>query len=164
MLQRAKVEPWLRSRVVLGALLLGALLALGSCDASHVESAPEHDGEAADQQTPSCPTVARPDPCADASNPVCIVDLRAARSRFPICRTGYAYLPFVVSCGRYDGVVAAGIDSATTYYFDRSDGHLVGVTNTGLTTLPPCGAFDPSFVPSDCDAPAACPADAGAGE
>src|SRR6185295_7583586 len=96
----------------------------------------------------SCPMVNRRDPCPQDS-PECVQDLRAERSRFATCRTLYAFRPYVVSCGAYDGVVAAGIDSATTYYFDHTDGHLVGLTNTGVTTLMPCGAFDPPFSPTD---------------
>jgi hypothetical protein len=155
-------------------VVLGAFLALVSCDGSmlkggaardagpsgQIDSGQRHDAATADQATPSCPAVTRPASCTNDSA-LCITDLRAVRSRFPTCSTGYAYRAFVVSCGVYDGVVSAGADSATTYYFDRSDGHLVGVTNTGLTTLAPCGAFDPSFTPTVCDSAAACPADAG---
>ena len=116
----------------------------------------------ADQDASACPAITRPEPCTQDGG-LCIRDLRTERAALPTCRTGYAWLPFLVACGVYDGVVHAGIDSATTYYFDRSDGHLVGHTNTGVTTLMPCGAFDPSFVPTECDMPDSCPPiDAGA--
>lgn len=156
-------------------VVLGVLLTVGSCggsgnrgpaasdaDASgQLDSAQGRDMDVADKETQSCVAVTRPESCT-AESPACILDLRAVRASFPTCRTGYAWLPFVVSCGGYDGVVYAGIDSATTYYFDHLDGHLVGFTNTGLTTLAPCGAFDPSFKPTACDRPDDCPpADAG---
>ena len=107
--------------------------------------------------------------CTDQSAG-CIQDLRTERSRFPTCRTGYGWLPFVVSCGAYDGVEYEGVDSARTYYFDHSDGHLVGLTNTGLTTLVPCEAFDPSFEPTQfsqfslaCSPPPSTPGEPGGG-
>ena len=149
---------------------LVALIAIASCDggmgkggtlgdagpSEQPDSAQPDQGGATDSQGQACPVVTRPDPCTQA-NALCIRDLRTERSGFANCRTGYAWLPFVVSCGVYDGVVYAGIDSATTYYFDRSDGHLVGDTNTGVTTLAPCEAFDPSFIPPTCDAVDDCP-------
>src|ERR1035437_1434001 len=158
------------------AQALVALIAIASCGGSkgkggtlgdagpsqQPDSAEPDQNGAADSQVQACPSITRPDPCTQA-NALCILDLRTERSSFANCRTGYAWLLFVASCGAYDGVVYAGIDSATTYYFDRSDGHIVGITNTGVTTLAPCQAFDPSFVPAMCDAVDACPPTADAG-
>jgi hypothetical protein len=131
-------------------------LASDAGPAIRMDSAQELDTSTQDKEMQACIVATRPEPCDDMSA-VCIVDLRAERSRFPACRTNYAQLPFVVSCGAYDGIVYAGIDSETTYYFDHFDGHLVGLTNIGQTTLVPCEAFDPSFSPATCDTPGECP-------
>jgi hypothetical protein len=141
-------------------VVVAMLVAAASCSEN---GAARDDGtDAVDGSAQSCPTVTRPAPCTQDSG-LCILDLRGQRSEFLTCRTGYAWMPYLVSCGPYDGVVYAGVDSETTYYFDQADGHLVGVTNTGSTTLMPCGAFDPSFGPTRCDAVEACPPmDAGA--
>jgi len=143
-------------------MALGTFLVVVSCGGATSEGGVATDaGPSGDKETQSCVAVPLPKPCAKG-DAACIPDLSADRTGFPTCRTGYGWLPFVVSCGAYDGVVYGGIDSATTYYFDHSDGHPVGFTNTGLTTLMRCGAFEPSFEPTACNSPENClPGDAG---
>lgn len=110
----------------------------------------------------ACPMATVPDPCAQDSA-LCVRDLRVVRDRFPTCRTGNGWEPYLTSCGEYDGVVYAGIDSAMIYHFERTQGRLAGVTNIGLTTLAPCQAFVPSFHPTECDTPDPCPLPDGGG-
>jgi hypothetical protein len=163
------MKSYFRSNMALGTFLVvvacgGATrergVAKDAGTSGQLDSGQARDREAADKEVQSCVAVPLPKPCAEG-DAACIPDLSADRTGLPTCRTGYGWLPFVVSCGAYDGVVYGGIDSATTYYFDPSDGHPVGFTNTGLTTLMRCGAFDPSFEPTACDSPDKClPGDA----
>lgn len=111
----------------------------------------------------ACPAVKVPEPCQQDSA-LCIPDLRAVRDRFPTCQTGQAWEPFLASCGDYDGVVYAGVDSATIFHFERTEGRLVGITNVGSTTLPPCESIIASFRPSTCDPREPCPTADGGGE
>ena len=140
---------------------LGFSLALLSCGQSSITTT--HDAAMGmDVAGVGCIARMRPDPCV-GDEYLCIEDFRSQKPKFPTCFAGFdrpAWLnPFVVSCGRYDALVFRGIDSAHSYYFDRSDGHLVGVSNTGVTTLPFCEAFDPSFdeeAPCHCNAVEEC--------
>lgn len=132
-----------------------ALLTLAGC-AERGGASPANDAAA-------CPVVTVPEPCQQDSA-FCISDLRAVRDRFLTCRTGNAWEPYLASCGAYDGVVYAGVDSATIYHFERTEGRLVGITNVGVTTLPPCESIVASFHPSTCDEREPCPAADGGGQ
>lgn len=90
------------------------------------------------------PTCA-PKPLPDCRGVIfCGATWEAAASQFPSCRPSAPSASFLVTCGKYRGVIAPGRDGYSGYFYDDS-GKLIGHGTKSVTGVV-CDAYDPSFI------------------